>query len=99
MLEGSGPLNDGSKMNKLFPNLKRYRFGQKYVVFENFVLVKSRESEPARNKAAPAPAVIFRTGSGSSHFREEKLFGGNVHKMFRKIMLYKNISVCCKIVF
>ena len=39
----------------------------------------TRESEPDRNDTAPA--VNFKTGSGSTHFKEEKCFGGNFHKI------------------
>ena len=47
-------------------------------------------NEPA---PAPAPSVIFKVGSGSSHFKEEKLFGRNVDNLFTKIIVFKNISV------
>ena len=36
-----------------------------------------QESEPAKNNAAPA--VIFKTGSDSSHFKKEKQIGGNFY--------------------
>jgi len=44
------------------------------------MVILGRESEPARNDAASAPAVIFKCGSGSSHFKEEKRFGRHFHK-------------------
>ena len=71
-------------------------------MFVTQLFSKTRESEPARNEMAQAPAVIFKVGSGSgfrsgsSHFKEDKCFGGNVDKMFKKIIFFEKLQLQLK---
>ena len=63
--------------------------------FKIFVLV-IRESELARNDAALALTINFKCGS--SHFKEEKHFGGHFHKK-KKFYFSKTYPLVVKLCF